>query len=440
MLWESGVESLTSARAADDTNASVLSVHGNILTVRCGYATTKPYILAKVLPAGSLPAAKDPTGGMLARGWGADYAHVGAASFGGVTILHGAGAGQTRMIRGVVQPVDPDEFTLQLVLDREWGVAPDSESDIVVWGSCVHSVVMRDNTFHGIPKHVDQVGHTATVMIPIWGRAHRATYTNNIGNDMRETMYSMVDGTTAGTSLSTTDHIIRDVVSTHTRVGLDIVPQPHDDRLTMIVTMINITLRNTVEAAVGLSPSGSESNQNSGTCGGLAIDGLFVENASIGLASYRPGANPASPWLKFSSDWNGTGIGALLIRNAHFSGPGGEGSLLTQPLPHARFSRVDFAGFAVASNGTTQPVIPYILTPLVTSTTSEWTVLVENAGLTDGTLTLTHLDAGLKADETKWAMEAASGPVGIKISGNAAGGCGIISGGDTVAHFCCAKA
>ena len=243
VLWESGTESLTRARAVDDTNASVLNVDGKLLTVRCGFATTKPYILAKILAAGSLPAAKDPTGGMLARGWGHDYAHVGNANFGGVTILHGHGAGQTRMIRGVVQPVDPDEFTLQLMMDREWGVPPDDESDIVVWGSCVHSIVMRDNAFHGIPKHVDQVGHTATVMIPIWGRAHRATYTNNIGNDMRETMYSMVDGTTAGTSLTTTDHIIRDVVSTHTRVGLDIVPQPHNDRLTMIVTMLNITLR-----------------------------------------------------------------------------------------------------------------------------------------------------------------------------------------------------
>lgn len=172
----------------------------------------------------------------------------------------------------------------------------------------------------------------------------------------------------------------------------------------------------------------------------MAIDRLVVENASIGLASYRPGANPASPWLKFPSDWNGTGIGALLIRNAQFSGPGGEGTLLTQPLPHARFSHVDFTGFTVAANGTTQPVIPYVLTPLVMSNTAEWIVLVENAGLTDGTLTLTHLDEGLKADATTWALKAASGPIGIKISGNAAGGCGVISGGETVAHFCCAKA
>eukprot|EP01043_Picozoa_sp_COSAG02_P000303 COSAG02_NODE_5_length_66751_cov_63.939148_49_plen_662_part_00 len=438
LLWESGVESLSSARAVDDTNASVLKADGKLLTVRCGFATTKPYILAKVLAAGSLPAAQDPTGGMLARGWGGDYAHAGAARFGGVTVLHGAGAGQTRMILGVVRPVDPDEFTLQLMLDREWGVPPDDKSDIVVWGSCVHSIVVRDNNFYGIPKHVEQVAHTATVMIPIWGRAHRATYTNNIGNDMRETMYSMVDGTTTGTSLTTTDHIIRDLVSTHTRIGLDIVPQPHNDRLTMIVTMLNITLRNIVDAAVGISPSASESDPTSGTCGGLAIDGLLVENASIGLASYRPGANPASPWLKYKADWNGTGIGALLIRNAHFAGPGGEGLLLTQPLARARFSRVNFTGFTATSNGTT-PVIPYVLTPLVTSTTTEWTVLVENAGLTDGTLELTHLDAGLKAEATKWALKAASGPVGIQISGHA-GGCGIISGGGAEARFCCTKA
>jgi hypothetical protein len=441
VLWESGVESLTSVRALDDTNASVLKVDGKLLKVRCGFATTKPYILAKVLAAGSLPAAQDPTGGMLARGWDSEYAHAGTARFGGVTVLHGTGAGQTRMILGVTQPVDRDEFTLQLILDLEWGVPPDAKSEIVVWGSCVHSIVMRDNIFHGIAKHVEQVAHTATVMIPIWGRAHRATYTNNIGNDMRTTMYSMVDGmATTGTSLTTTDHIIRDVVSTHTRVGLDIVPQPHNDRLTMIVTMLNITLRNTVEAAVGLSPSASESDPNSGTCGGLVIDGLLVENATIGLASYRPGANPASPWLKFKADWNGTGIGALLIRNAHFGGPGGEGSLLTQPLPHARFSLVDFTGFTVASNGTTQPAIPYVLTPLVTSTTAEWTVLIENAGLSDAMFTLTHLDTGLKAEATKWALKAASGPIGVKLSGEEAGGCGVISGGGAEAHFCCRKA
>ena len=142
-------------------------------------------------------------------------------------MLRGAGAGQTRMIADLLD----DNMTL--VLDSAFGVAPDHDSDIVVWGSCVHQVVMRDNTFFGIKKHVEQEAHTATVMIPLWGRAHRATYSNNVGRDMRVTMYSMVNGqdVSNGGSLSVTDHIVRDVVSTHTRTGLDIQPSPHNDRL-----------------------------------------------------------------------------------------------------------------------------------------------------------------------------------------------------------------
>lgn len=439
VLWETGNE----GRVPDDHNSTVVNVEGSKLTVRFGLRTTVPYLVSKIRPSLS-----DQSRGMVGAGWRADYAHAGHAYFGGITVLWGKGAGQTRMI------TDLSDDNMTLTLDSEFGIPPDTDSAIVVWGSCVHQIVMRDNVFHGISKHVEQESHTATVMIPLWGRAHRATYTNNIGRDMRVTMYSMVNGRVesgGGGSLSVTDHIVRDVVSTHTRTGLDIQPSPHQNRLTMIVTMLNITLRDVVDVAVGISPSGAVSSPASGTTGGLAIVDVAVYNASTGLASYRPGSNPAMPWQRYSSKYNGTGIGALLVRNASFIGPGATGSMIAQPLSLARFSAVSFSSFNSVDNGTAQPVVPYVLTPRVlpaTTTTSmvgdagssiEWVVWFENSGMGKGTVVLSHLDDGLKANATSWTVGPASGALAIAISGSDHGGCGTIACGTVSAGFCCVK-
>eukprot|EP01043_Picozoa_sp_COSAG02_P011962 COSAG02_NODE_451_length_22060_cov_6.853513_5_plen_960_part_00 len=442
VLWETGNE----GRVPDDHNATVINVEGSKLTVRFGLPTTVPYLVSKIRPSLS-----DRSGGMVGAGWRADYAHAGSAFFGGVTVLWGKGVGQTRMI------TDLSNDNMTLTLDSEFGISPDTESAIVVWGSCVHQIVMRDNLFYGISKHVEQEAHTATVMIPLWGRAHRATYTNNIGQDMRVTMYSMVNGRVesgGGGSLSVTDHIVRDVVSTHTRTGLDIQPSPHQNRLTIIATMLNITLRDVVDVAVGISPSGAASDPASGTTGGLAIMDVEVYNASTGFASYRPGSNPAMPWQSYSSEYNGTGIGALLVQNASFAGPGAMGSIIAQPLSVARFSTVSFTGFNSVNNGTVQPVTPYVLTPRVLPAAStismvgddvsstEWVVWFENSGMGKGTVILSQLDDGLKANATSWVVGPASGALAIGISGvnhEVVGGCGTISCGAMSATFCCVK-
>ena len=218
----------------------------------------------------------------------------------------------------------------------------------------------------------------------------------------------------------------------------------------MIVTMLNITLKDVVEVAVGISPDSVASDPCTGTAGGLAIVDLEVVNATTGLASYRPGDNPAMPWLHYPSDWNGTGVGALLVRNASFTGPGAVGALLTQTLPRTRFSGVSFSRFGLETNGTAQPVLPYVLTPRVMPTTSslsdgadatEWVVWFENSGMGKGTVTLTHLDDGLKANASTWEVGPASGGGALGITGaDGKGGCGVLANGAATAGFCCVAA
>ena len=126
MLWESGTE----GRIADDNNATVLKADGAKLTVKFGWPTTVPYLLSKVRPS-----VHDSSGGMVGVGWAPEYAHADQAYYGGITVLRGTGTGQTRLITDLLD----DNMTL--VLDSPFGVAPDADSAIVVWGSCVHSVV-----------------------------------------------------------------------------------------------------------------------------------------------------------------------------------------------------------------------------------------------------------------------------------------------------------
>lgn len=153
-----------------------------------------------------------------------------------------------------------------------------------------------------------------------------------------------------------------------------------------------------------------------------------------------------------------------------------------QRLARTRFSNVTFDGFSVNVNGTDQPAVPFVLTPLVVSSNllmgdepptegaarpetsvsfgdgrrgqrveattrhdrrtrreaghtdgdrslveKRWVVLFENAGASAGTFVLHHLDSGLSANATKWSLSPASGPVAIAVSGSAQGGCGTIA-------------
>eukprot|EP00035_Acanthoeca_spectabilis_P012510 m.223299 g.223299 ORF g.223299 m.223299 type:complete len:330 (-) comp15638_c0_seq2:16-1005(-) len=291
-------------------------------------------------------------------------------------------------------------------------------------GRLVHCGLLADRPRSRYSRQCNDRGTTARGAGFAHGHrdAHRTTYANNVGRDIRVTMYAMVSVKTTSTTingLSVTDQIISGVTSDHTRVGLDIEPQPHSGLLSMIVTMRNITLRNVVHAAVAISTTCTDAIPCSGPlAGGLAIDGISVANTTIGIAAYPPGSNPEAPWRKpVNFSWAGSGIGALLVRRARFVGPGQVGAQLTEMVPEARFSNVNFTGFAVAVNGTKLCPTAFVLTPLALATSrSTWVVFFENSGPVSGNFSLTHLDPGLRPNASQWHLEAGSGPIALEIA------------------------
>ena len=115
-------------------------------------------------------------------------------------------------------------------------------------------------------------------MVPLWGRAHRVEYANLVARDMRDTLYSMVptqvnkpscpvnylavitceghhsaEQVNGPGGLSVTDHIVRDIVSTHTRAGIALTPAPTaTHHLSLLISMSNITLSNVTGAALSI--------------------------------------------------------------------------------------------------------------------------------------------------------------------------------------------
>jgi hypothetical protein len=135
---------------------------------------------------------------------------------GGVAVISGRGAGQVRRLVAMAS----DNRTLQV--DRAFVVTPDETSEVKVFMTWIYSAIIRDNVFIGAKRQVEQEDHTAACMIPLWGRAGTVDFINNVGHDMRGTMYIQVNP-----NLTVTDHIIRNTVSTYTCVC---VPPRNDER------------------------------------------------------------------------------------------------------------------------------------------------------------------------------------------------------------------
>ena len=392
ILWETGNEY---AIPEHDQGVKVARVLGNRLTLDHMANTTVQILLMKFRCPGSLPKSYDGSGGMVAKGWDARY----GVNYGGVTIVAGRGMGQTRLLRGF----EPDNRTV--VLDAPFTVEPDQESQLILFGTTVHSVIIRDITFRGIPKHVDQVAHTATVMVPLWGRAHRVEYANLVARDMRDTLYSMVDGPGG---LSVTDHIVRDIVSIHTRTGIALTPAPTaTHHLSLLISMSNITLRNVTGTALSIETAtlpnlggvddGLPGAPNaSNTAGGLTIDRLLVSHAKVGLEAFtglRFGWTFPSPYGTHVN-FSGTGLGAFVLRDALFDGgTTGQSTAVWRrnPFPVAHFSNVSFVNFRFPRNGSSEalPYIPYSHT-VMTKRGGVWfaEVPIENVGLGSGTFVL----------------------------------------------------
>lgn len=298
-LWENG--------GNDDPSVTVEKVDGDRLTLKPLSNRTLTFVLSKLSNPLTVSPSIDPSGGMMARGWGVGPTGVQeyGRGFGGVFILTGRGVGQSRRVLGLLA----DRRTL--LLDRSWGVEPDTDSVLVLFSESAHSVTIRDNTMIGISKHVDQEAHTASTMIPLWGRADRFLYSGNSGTDMRTTMYSMV-----ATNLTVTDHAIVNSVSIHTRLGLELSITPSATKLTNLWTIDGMIMRNVVVSAVSVLPHCYTRPDCTGSpAGAAAISNLSVSDAAVGVAIYHDGWTEGAP---SSFNWTGSGLGALILRNFTF--------------------------------------------------------------------------------------------------------------------------
>lgn len=298
-LWENG--------ANDDPSVKVEQVDGHRLTLKVLSNTTLAFLLSKVSDPLTVSPVVDPSDGMMARDWGVGPtgAQEYGRGFGGVFILAGRGVGQSRRVLGLLA----DHRTL--LLDRSWGVEPDVDSVVVLFSESAHSVTIRDNTMIGIAKHVDQTAHTASTMIPLWGRADRFLYSGNTGTDMRTTMYSMV-----ATNLTVVDHAIVNTTSIHTRLGLELSFTPSATKLTNLWTIDGTRLRNVVGAAISVLPHCYKYPDCTGApAGAVAISNISVSDAAVGVAIYHNGWTEGAP---SSFNWTGPGLGALVMRNFTF--------------------------------------------------------------------------------------------------------------------------
>lgn len=286
---------------------TVENVDADRLTLKPLSNRTLTFVLSKLSNPLTVSPSIDPSGGMMARGWGVGPTGVQeyGRGFGGVFILTGRGVGQSRRVLGLLA----DRRTL--LLDRSWGVEPDTDSVLVLFSESAHSVTIRDNTMIGISKHVDQEAHTASTMIPLWGRADRFLYSGNSGTDMRTTMYSMV-----ATNLTVTDHAIVNSVSIHTRLGLELSITPSATKLTNLWTIDGMIMRNVVVSAVSVLPHCYTRPDCTGApAGAAAISNLSVSDAAVGVAIYHDGWTEGAP---SSFNWTGSGLGALILRNFTF--------------------------------------------------------------------------------------------------------------------------
>eukprot|EP00039_Didymoeca_costata_P022637 m.347098 g.347098 ORF g.347098 m.347098 type:complete len:376 (+) comp31314_c0_seq1:211-1338(+) len=319
---------------------------------------------------------------MVAIEWGPDYGQ----GIGGIIIVRGTGIGQSRRILNL----STDNVTL--ILDKPFAIPPDSDSVMVLFSESIHAATIRDNVMFGIPEHVDQDGHTATVMIPLWGRADKVTYINNIGQDIRTTLYAMVEA-----NLTITDHIVQNSVSIHTRNGLDIFPTPMESRLSLLVTVQNMTLRNVVEAGIRLQASCETQKYESCTgfpAGGFVVQGLHVNNASNGLAVYKNGWTPGAGRY---NNFTGNGLGAMVIDSFNLSQLGNvtyvEDSAALPWFINGSIASYNTSIIGPGSSNVT--AVPVVLTPIVFKTTvanqASWSLHVTNVGLDDGVFEIAGL-------------------------------------------------
>ena len=133
-----------------------------------------------------------------------------SVAIGTVTINKGLGAGQTRRIIGL----GLDDTTL--ILDEPFTVQPDSSSGLTMSQGLATDVIVRDNTFLGIPEHVDNPSQVATVLGFLWGNAHRFTYLNNYAKSIRQ-VFSMMPANNS----TQTDCVFRDTRVDHLRTGVE---------------------------------------------------------------------------------------------------------------------------------------------------------------------------------------------------------------------------
>ena len=167
------------------------------------------------------------------------------------------------------------------MLAEPFGLQPDGDSTLVLFETWVERAVIRDNWYVGAKHQTDSVNHTATAMVPLWGRAKTVDYICNSGQDVRITMYAKV-----APNLTVTDHIVRDTHSVHTRFGLSLSNEPTDGKLSLVVTVENTTIvgaRKGLELMATCGPSIHHSCQGP-AAGGIAIDGLAVSGVETAMS------------------------------------------------------------------------------------------------------------------------------------------------------------
>ena len=152
-------------------------------------------------------------------------------------------------------------------------------------------------------------------MIPIWGRAGTVDYVNNVGRNMRGTMYVQVNA-----NLTVTDHIIRDTVSSYTRYGMRLQHAPYKGQLSLLINVQNYTLKDVLlhgHTAVAACNSAMLGSCSGAHAGGVAIEGLEITNASTAfdrVHNCRPHDTPG-PHPIVNASFTGTGLGIYALRN-----------------------------------------------------------------------------------------------------------------------------